>query len=238
VALGDALQRVQERKFGSMATFPQLLGLRAGRADQSTEEVIDLVDRLYECRLWLRELLFAGNLLAFIFTDAAELIPVPRKIWGSSDFSRVMSTGVTSIVIGRRIVSGRVLIDRAQFMTLLEEATCSIDQQVEADAQRSCAPDNTANLHRSSQPRPTSARAETEAAATLPPYLSFMLGAARDLGASRNRRLPKQHVVSWLEQNWPRELGSPSGGKLEYMATFLRCPEDERGGHFRPVRKG
>lgn len=71
----------------------------------------------------------------------------------------------------------------------------------------------------------------------LPPYLRFMIEAAKQLGVSGSERLPKQHIISWLENNWPRGLGAPSNSKLEFMATFLRHPDDEKGGHFRPARQ-
>jgi hypothetical protein len=69
-----------------------------------------------------------------------------------------------------------------------------------------------------------------------PPYLHFMVSALRQLGP-QDQRLPKKRVESWLEKNWPDGLGPRSASKISYMATFLRHPKDEKGGHFRPQRK-
>jgi hypothetical protein len=71
----------------------------------------------------------------------------------------------------------------------------------------------------------------------VPPYISFMLDASEKLGLSAERRPPKDELERYLEQNWPSHLGRPSGSKLGYMSTFLRHPEDEKGGHFRPSRR-
>jgi hypothetical protein len=70
-----------------------------------------------------------------------------------------------------------------------------------------------------------------------PPYLAFMLQACQQLGLSANRRLTKQEIEAWIRKSWPRDLGQLSNTKVEYMSTFLRHPEDEKGGHYRPMRK-
>ncbi len=93
------------------------------------------------------------------------------------------------------------------------------------------------DLNRSFPPSETRPELEAPSEENFPPYLRFMLTAARQLGTNGNTRLPKQQIVSWLEEHWPKDLGPPSTGKLEFMATFLRHPEDQKGGHFRSDRK-
>src|SRR5215218_6818136 len=70
-----------------------------------------------------------------------------------------------------------------------------------------------------------------------PPYVAFMLQACQQLGLSADRRVTKQEIEAWIRKNWPRALGQSSSSKVEYMPTFLRHPEDEKGGHYRPMRK-
>lgn len=81
------------------------------------------------------------------------------------------------------------------------------------------------------------ARAPARAPAYLPPYLKFMVRAVGDIGLSAGKRNTKAQIENWLRENWPRELGKSSESKIEYMATFLRHPEDQKGGHFRGDRK-
>ena len=59
-----------------------------------------------------------------------------------------------------------------------------------------------------------------------------MLRAISALDLRADTKLTKKQIEEWLRQHWPPELGQPSGSKIEYMATFLRRPEDERGGHY------
>ena len=69
-----------------------------------------------------------------------------------------------------------------------------------------------------------------------PPYVAFMLLAKREMGLEPNTRTPKETIEGWLRENWPDHLGESTKRKIERMATFLRHPEDERGGHFKPNR--
>ena len=64
-----------------------------------------------------------------------------------------------------------------------------------------------------------------------------MLQSCQKLGLSADRRVTKQEIETWIRENWPPALGRPSDSKIEYMSTFLRHPEDEKGGHYRPMRK-
>ncbi|MDP6813461.1 MAG: hypothetical protein QF582_09650, partial [Alphaproteobacteria bacterium] len=56
------------------------------------------------------------------------------------------------------------------------------------------------------------------------------------MGLERGARIPKDKIEHWLRINWPDEFGSQSKRKIESMATFLRLPEDERGGYFKSDR--
>ncbi len=66
----------------------------------------------------------------------------------------------------------------------------------------------------------------------IPPYLAYMLRAISALDLRADTKPTKKQIEDWLRQHWPPELGQPSGSKIEYMATFLRRPADERGGHY------
>ena len=63
-----------------------------------------------------------------------------------------------------------------------------------------------------------------------------MLRAVRELSPEAGNRIPKEIIENWLRENWPDELGKISKRKVVSMATFLRRPEDEKGGYFKPGR--
>jgi len=69
-----------------------------------------------------------------------------------------------------------------------------------------------------------------------PPYVAFMLRAVRELGLEPSSRATKDSIEDWIRENWPDELGYPAKRKVEYMATFIRHPGDEKGGHFKRGR--
>lgn len=69
-----------------------------------------------------------------------------------------------------------------------------------------------------------------------PPYLAFMLQAARQMNLNAGTRTSKENIEQWLYDNWPNELGKVAHRKVEYMATFLRHPQDEKGGYFKRDR--
>ena len=66
----------------------------------------------------------------------------------------------------------------------------------------------------------------------IPPYVAYMLRAISALDLRADTKRTKKQIEDWLEKHWPPELGQASESKIEYMATFLRRPEDERGGHY------
>lgn len=66
-----------------------------------------------------------------------------------------------------------------------------------------------------------------------PPYIEFMLEASEKLQLSGTKKISKDDILHWLTQNWPTHFGKPSDRKLEYMATFLRRPENEKGGYIK-----
>jgi|TARA_R110000823_G_C15950930_1_gene501707 hypothetical protein len=76
-----------------------------------------------------------------------------------------------------------------------------------------------------------------------PPYLRFMLKAARGLELSPDDRRTKNEIESWLIANWPKEFGdamkanSQASHKVQNMATFLRRPEQEKGGQSKQPQK-
>lgn len=62
------------------------------------------------------------------------------------------------------------------------------------------------------------------------PYVRFLIEAASsNLFAGKNR-VEKKLIEHWLRQNWPKELGVPTNTKIATLATYLRRPQDEKGG--------
>lgn len=62
------------------------------------------------------------------------------------------------------------------------------------------------------------------------PYLAFMLNATNSGLFNQSKRTPKKTIEAWLHRNWPSDLREPTDTKVRNMASFLRRPEDEKGG--------
>lgn len=65
----------------------------------------------------------------------------------------------------------------------------------------------------------------------IPPYMQFMLDAVRGLELSPDKRINKEIIINWLNDNWPAELEGKSARLVQTMATFLRRPKDKKGGN-------
>lgn len=173
----------------------------------------------------LRTVLNAGTLHAWAHTTkSGYLTEIPLHMWGRDDITSVFELGndrqkwlnPNMIEFYQETVSydepirveGRVLLKRS-----------------EVERYIATTPDTAPPPHRSGD------RSEYT-----PPYLAFMLHATRALGLKDGTRTPKEIIEGWLRENWPDELGKMTERKLQSMATFLRHPEDERGGTFKPGR--
>ena len=172
----------------------------------------------------LRTDLNAGTLHAWAHrTKAGDLTEIPLHIWGRDGITSVFELGndrqkwlnpnmiefcLPTVSYDSIRVEGRVLLKRS-----------------EVERYIATAPDTVPPPHRSRD------RIEYT-----PPYLAFMLRATRALGLKDGIRTPKEIIEGWLRENWPDHLGTPTNRKTESMATFLRHPEDERGGYFKPNR--
>lgn len=77
----------------------------------------------------------------------------------------------------------------------------------------------------------------TELSGYIPPYIDFMLKAAKALGLSSDKTIVKKQVEHWLRENWPKELGTPTDNIIKYMATLIRRPDEQKGGN-PPNKKG
>lgn len=154
----------------------------------------------------IRRALYSGKITSFILTSDGKLVEMPSEIWGSTNFESIAKTGHATLNEGPNSVSGCALIRR-------DELTAVCDKW----------------------PTGRSAPRETTSA-YVPPYLAFMLRATQELGLSESHRAPKEVVEGWLREHWPSDFGTPTGNKISYMATFLRHPGDEKGGHFKPER--
>jgi hypothetical protein len=62
------------------------------------------------------------------------------------------------------------------------------------------------------------------------PYIRLLLAATNAKLFKGNGRVEKKVIEHWLQQNWPTELGNSTPTKISTLATYLRRPEDEKGG--------
>ena len=62
------------------------------------------------------------------------------------------------------------------------------------------------------------------------PYIRLLLSATASGLFVNNDRVEKKLIEYWLRKNWPMELGEATTTKISTLATYLRRPEDEKGG--------
>jgi hypothetical protein len=79
-------------------------------------------------------------------------------------------------------------------------------------------------------------RKEKTTSAYVPPYIAFMLRASPRTGFVGEPPSTKEVIEAGFVSTGPATLVMPTGNKISYMATFLRHPGDEKGGHFKPER--
>lgn len=70
----------------------------------------------------------------------------------------------------------------------------------------------------------------------LSPYIGIMIAASNHFGLVNGQlpdgsRVMKDEVERWLDKNWTPDLGEKSPKMISNMATFVRHPDDGRGGN-------
>jgi hypothetical protein len=171
----------------------------------------------------IRKALYDGRISSSILTPDGKLHELPSEIWGSVAFENIVDTGMATLNQGAKPLRGRAFVRRDQFETVCERWDARLPAEIKERAARNAA-------------RRENSATEEPFGGYVPPYLEFMLKAAQELGLSENRRASKEVVEGWLREHWPSDFGTPTGNKISYMATFLRHPGDEKGGHFKPER--
>jgi hypothetical protein len=157
---------------------------------------------------YIRQCLANGTLPASIHEPkTGHITSIPLEFWRTDLGELALNqTGLTTVQLQGQIVIGYVIVPKDELEALLS-------------------------------PHP---RDEQEAPAVptyTPPYVAFMLETVKKLGLKEDKRITKGQIEKWLESHWPTDrLGEFSKGKIEFMATFLRHPTDEKGGYFYPVR--
>ncbi|WP_145980752.1 hypothetical protein [Magnetospirillum sp. ME-1] len=156
--------------------------------------------------------LYSGILPSHILhAETGHLVPIPNNLWASDSAGGFFASGIGSVQVGLAPhfseIKGRILIRADELEAVIAGKPAT---------------------HPAPQP--------SGDAVYVPPYLGFMLQAVSALGLSDAVRMPKKQVEDWLEKNWPTGLGPISSEKKRYMATFLRHPDDEKGGHHKPDR--
>lgn len=169
-------------------------------------------DRWYECWSLFRDALAGGELRAEILATNGNFYDVPERIWRSDEAPKALNSGRLEF-LGRRVYTeapkhqGLVVFEIEGFRAAV----------------------------RGELTVPESPEAALDPARY--PYLAFMLRAARELAALHEDVPLSKQVKDWLRKNWPSDLGERPETKVANMATFLRRPEDEKGGN-RPQRSG
>jgi len=149
---------------------------------------------------------------------------IPAHVWARDDIPSVFELGDNPVAWHNPNVIEFPAPSNLQRYALILKGRVSLRQ---SDVQR----------HLSQTPDvPPPADGTETSVQYIPPYLAFMLRAARELNLKPSTRNPKDIIEGWLRQNWPDELGEPTNRKVESMATFLRHPEDQRGGYFKHDR--
>jgi hypothetical protein len=156
----------------------------------------------------VRDLLAEGKLSSELMTESGLLVRVSRKEWRRFSALQIFTTGEAQVYAGnppfKHTYQGIVLIERQLFDSVVEE--------------------HRASPSTNAPPFPFDPK--------LFPYVAFMVRTAGEIPSHEGRRLTKKEIEGYLRANWPKndELGKPTKNKIRTMATFLRRPEDERGG--------
>lgn len=177
------------------------------RAEWAAET--EALERQFEAMTGVQEMLADGVIIAKILLQGGALRDVPSEIWLSGGGLSTMRTGRVSFSPSGMVTwEGPVLLERLEFEAALRQTAAGSGIDIPNSETRSI-DDIDAARH---------------------PYLAFMNRAARECPFDPTGRTPKKTVRAWLEEHWPAELGQPTPTKLDSMATFLRRPEDEKGG--------
>lgn len=157
-----------------------------------------------DCLEMARNELASGRVVSSILTDAGEIVEIPAITWRSKHGSEMLRTARAEFLveIGAKFypLTGSIILERS----FLEVKSSSSERQ---------------RSHHSSE-------IDSERF----PYLSFMIRVARDGPFVSSGRTSKKVLERWIRGNWPAALGIPTQTKINYIATFLRRPQDERGG--------
>lgn len=172
------------------------------------EEETAAYRRWRACLDLMRNRLSTGQSEAYILLETGKFEPVPEQIWRGKKGGHFLSSGVAQFYAHRGYSSS----DHVRGPVLVQRDFLSEDK-----------------------PENSGSRVSSNIAAIVDedafPYLAFMLKVAHsDLFEVSSRRVPKKTVEQWLRENWPSGLGDPTPTKISTMATFLRRPEDEKGG--------
>jgi hypothetical protein len=172
------------------------------RLDKEYRAELNALMRWIEARGRFRHLLADGKVRALLHTEAGTIHNIPPREWRSSAGAGMEVTGLASVEITKMGSTTTY-----EGMVVLNRASLKTFL-----ASREAAP---------------SLNIDEE----LHPYVAFMLKAINSLPFDSTGRLSKGIIMIWLKQNWPPSLGRDSDLKVKTMATFLRRPEDEKGGN-------
>ena len=160
---------------------------------------------LLEAANWIRNRAFAGELKAYKLSSGGGMHEIISNKWGNETYFRAL------LQYGAYSISGDHFLDGQKVLLKSDELSRVIANNSKVE-----------KIDKSPFALPS----------YIPPYVAYMLRAISALDLRADTKLTKKQIEEWLRQHWPPELGQPSGSKIEYMATFLRRPEDERGGHY------
>ena len=156
----------------------------------------------------VREWLAQERLESFVLTDDGHTEAVPAKMWLTGEADRAFFVGTTKVArMGTMDVytyEGRIVLRQDEVERLI--------------------------LAKLDSPRVDAVETEPVVDPIRFPYMAFLIRAAREGPFAPSGRTPKKVIEGWLRDNWRPELGKLTDTKVENMATFLRRPDDEKGG--------
>lgn len=165
------------------------------------QDELRALKRWLDCREIMRNELASARLIALALAESGEFHPIPRNEWIGKRGGSFLASGV------------------AEFHIPGSYSTVPVRGPVVFD-RRAFFPD-------ADPAAPVSASPDLENF----PYLAFMVRASKEGPFTQDARVPKKVIETWLRRNWPATLGAPTENKITNMATFLRRPDDEKGGN-------
>ena len=158
---------------------------------------------------WLQNKCFSGSLKAVVLVESGYTYDIPGNLFADvKKVEEMTRSGRCSVpgAWGGDPHRGRVLFNEKEICALLSRET-------EPDQSK------TYEVNQTNQSK------------YIPPYIAFMLQGVEALSMRPDQKVSKDEIERWIEEHWPKSLGTLTKNLASNMATLMRRPADAKGGN-------